>query len=79
MILIEREIESQKIDLALKSDFNLVDAFRIFDLKQLGCITTQDFVEGLRANLDFIDFSSDDVYLFFKRVDKQGVGNLSFD
>ena len=40
VIFIEREIESAKIDLALRSDFNLVDAFRLFDLKQLGCITT---------------------------------------
>jgi Ca2+-binding EF-hand superfamily protein len=26
-----RDVESAKIDLALKSDFNLKDAFRLFD------------------------------------------------
>ncbi len=32
MIFIERDIESAKIDLSLKADFNLVDSFRIFDI-----------------------------------------------
>lgn len=31
IIFLEREVESSKIDLALKSDFNLKDAFRLFD------------------------------------------------
>lgn len=33
IVFIERDIESTKIDLALKSDFNLIDAFRLFDMK----------------------------------------------
>lgn len=40
IIFIERDIESAKIDLALKSDFNLVDGFRIFDTRGLGFITS---------------------------------------
>jgi hypothetical protein len=31
IVFLEREVESAKIDLALKSDFNLKDAFRMFD------------------------------------------------
>jgi len=31
MIRIENEIEAEKTHLALKSDFNLQDAFKIFD------------------------------------------------
>lgn len=34
IVFLEREVESAKIDLALKSDFNLKDAFRMFDSKQ---------------------------------------------
>lgn len=39
MVFLEREVESAKIELALKSDFNLMDAFRMFDVKGLGCFT----------------------------------------
>lgn len=30
-IFLERELEGQKIQAALKTDFNLLDAFKIFD------------------------------------------------
>lgn len=33
MIQQERDLEQHKIELALKSDFNLVDAFRMFDTR----------------------------------------------
>ena len=31
IVFAEREVESAKIELALKSDFNIVDAFKMFD------------------------------------------------
>lgn len=40
IIFIERDIESAKIDLALKSDFNLVDGFRIFDMRGYGFVAS---------------------------------------
>lgn len=39
IMFVERDIEAAKIDLALKSDFNLVDAFKLFDIKTLGGIS----------------------------------------
>jgi hypothetical protein len=39
ILFIEKDIESAKIELSLKHDFNLVDAFRLFDRQGLGCIT----------------------------------------
>ena len=38
----EKEIELNKIDLALKSDFNCEDAFRIFEKEGRGYITKDD-------------------------------------
>ena len=35
-MFIEREVESAKIELALKSDFNLYDMFKMFDMKGIG-------------------------------------------
>jgi Ca2+-binding EF-hand superfamily protein len=46
-VFIERNIETIKIDLALKSDFNLSDAFRLFDVSGNGKMTQQDLSTGL--------------------------------
>lgn len=58
IVFIEREVESAKIDLALKTDFNLVDAFRLFDTKHQSLITQQHLEDGLRSNLGFENFTS---------------------
>ena len=38
IIFIERELESLKIELTLKPDFNLLDAFRMVDFPNLGWV-----------------------------------------
>jgi Ca2+-binding EF-hand superfamily protein len=38
-IYIERELETAKIDLSLKPDFNLLDSFRLLDPCQKGFVT----------------------------------------
>jgi hypothetical protein len=43
----EQELENAKINLAHKSDFNLYDAFNIFDINRNGLITTAELVTGL--------------------------------
>ena len=65
----EREVESSKIELSLKSDFNLVDAFRMFDVKGTGAVTAQDMSDGLKMSLHYNDFTSDDIYLLYRRLD----------
>ena len=79
IVFAEREVESAKIELALKSDFNLIDAFRMFDLKGVGCFTSQDLSDCLVRSLHYNDFTSDDIYLFFRRLDKEGKGRLNFN
>ena len=39
IIFLERDLESAKIELALKSDFNLLDAFRMLDFRAHGSFT----------------------------------------
>lgn len=39
--------------MALKSDFNLVDAFGLFDFRRNSYITQEHLDEGLRAHLGF--------------------------
>lgn len=38
-IFLERELESARIEAALKNDFNLLDAFKIFDSRGTGNIS----------------------------------------
>jgi hypothetical protein len=72
----EQELENAKINLAHKSDFNLYDAFNIFDLNRNGLITTNELVTGLSAIGIFPTF--DEAELFVTRYDKSGDRRLSF-
>ena len=48
IVFAEREVESAKIELALKSDFNIVDAFKMFDQRGIGAISQADLRDGLQ-------------------------------
>lgn len=78
IIFLERELESSKIDLALKSDFNLMDAFRLFDSRGYNFLSAEDLVHGLHNALDFTQFSQDDIYLLLRRADRLGRGRIDF-
>lgn len=65
IIFIERDIESVKIDLALKSDFNIPDLICLFK-NGADTIRMHDFVNGLKR-LDYCHISCDEVQMFFAR------------
>jgi Ca2+-binding EF-hand superfamily protein len=75
-INIDREIEEIKKQLALKSDFNLLDAFRVFDVHSRGYITKLEF--ELALNDMGLYPTKDELYLFFKRFDKDQDGLLRY-
>lgn len=77
-IFLERELESARIEAALKNDFNLLDAFKIFDTRGTGNVSVQDIINSLRETLGFAQFTHDDVYLLFRRHDKNQDGKLNF-
>ncbi len=74
-ISLERELESNKTSLALKSDFNLTDAFKIFDRDYRGSITVADLRDGLSAIGVFP--TSEEVELFVTRYDESKDRRLS--
>ena len=78
IIFSEREVESAKIELALKSDFNIVDKFNMFDMRGGGAVTQQDLKDGLTQNLGFMEFSNDDIFMMMRRFDKANTGMLTF-
>lgn len=70
LIRIESEIEAEKTHLANKHDFNLTDAFKIFDQRGYGTIDTYELKDGLNAIGLFP--TADEVELWVKRYDTSG-------
>ena len=75
MIQGENDIEREKINCALKPDFNMVDAFNIFDSNRNGVISSFELREGLAAIGVFP--THDEIDLFIKRYDTSGDRRLN--
>ena len=73
----ERLIESSKIQLIMHTDFNLFDAFKIFDDMGRGSLTLQELYNGLVHKLGILP-SQDEIELFFHRYDKDRDGRIRF-
>ena len=76
LMLAENKIEAAKVNLALNSDFNCEDAFRIFELNGRGFINQCDLKCGL--NLLGIYPTDHEVRLLMKRFDLQNQGFLNY-
>ena len=72
----ERDLENSKINLTKTPDFNLFDAFRIFDMDSRGWITLTDLKIGLNEIGVYPD--QEELALFFKRYDKDMDNRLRF-
>ena len=77
IISLERELEQTKVTLTNKPDFNLHDAFRIFDVDYRGYVSAADIREGLSAIGVFP--TSEEVDLFLTRYDGNKDLRLSFN
>ncbi len=75
-ISLEKEIENAKISLAQRADFNLFDAFRIFDVDAKGYITYIDLKDGL--NHIGVFPASEELDLYIKRYDKNNDKRIRF-
>ena len=64
---LENQLDAAKIDLISKPDFNLVDAFRLFDFTGRGWSTFEEVREGL-ATLRVFPTTAD-LDLVFQRYD----------
>ena len=72
----ESKIERMKIDISIRNDFNVEDAFRIFELNGRGFITEDDLKYGLNA-LDIYP-TAPETHLLLKRFDLQKEGILNY-
>ncbi|OMJ92485.1 hypothetical protein SteCoe_4720 [Stentor coeruleus] len=75
-IKITRDVERKKNELALKHDFNLTDAFRMFDPHDYGSIAITDFEDTFR----FLSFNAprDELYLLIKHFSQLQNNRLTF-
>ena len=78
-LLLDTEIliEKEKNELALRADFNIEDAFRIYQLGNRDYITEADFDFGCKS-LSII-FEKEIISLIFKKYDLVNEGILSFN
>eukprot|EP01016_Furgasonia_blochmanni_P039335 TRINITY_DN4877_c0_g1_i10.p1 TRINITY_DN4877_c0_g1~~TRINITY_DN4877_c0_g1_i10.p1 ORF type:complete len:566 (+),score=122.17 TRINITY_DN4877_c0_g1_i10:78-1700(+) len=76
IIKIDQDAEIAKQHLALRQDFNLFDAFRIFDLDQRGSLLAGELESGLKSIS--VAASRDDIYLLLRRYNYRGDGKFSF-
>ena len=50
----------------------------MFDMKAFSFVSTDDVIYGLANALGFSDFTPEDIYLFFRRVDVENRGRINF-
>eukprot|EP01017_Pseudomicrothorax_dubius_P035761 TRINITY_DN5056_c0_g1_i1.p1 TRINITY_DN5056_c0_g1~~TRINITY_DN5056_c0_g1_i1.p1 ORF type:complete len:597 (+),score=162.32 TRINITY_DN5056_c0_g1_i1:82-1872(+) len=75
-VSMDKEVERLKQDLALRVDFNLMDAFHYFDEEGKGFVHLSRFESKLQSL--GIYPNRDDVYLLIRRYDKDNDGRLRF-
>lgn len=68
-------LEAQKADLAFRRDFNLMNAFGIFDADRSGSVTKSQFQSGLEALEIFV--SPEQLYLLISILDKDTDGLIT--
>ena len=76
LLSMETDLEKNRIDLALKPDFNMTDLFRMFDIENKGYITFDEFKSAL--SMFHIFPTRDDAFLLFKRYETVAEGVLKY-
>jgi Ca2+-binding EF-hand superfamily protein len=77
LISIENNIESLKAEVAIKSDFNMEDAFTIFEKYNKGYISEIDFKDGLNSYFGLFPLL-EEISVLFKRYDNESNRALSY-
>ncbi len=76
LISLEKELEQSKINIAQRPDFNIIDAFSIFDPSKRGTLSISEVKDGLAAIGVYP--TSEELELVFKRYDVDYNERLTF-
>lgn len=74
---LEKRLERAKVDLSLRTDFNLIDSFRIFDSHGKGWVSPEEVRAGL-ADVFNVAVSTKEMHLYMCRYDKDKDGRLKY-
>lgn len=77
---IEGRLEKKRREVALRSDFNLCDVFKMFGGLSKGKqgIDCDDLYNTIIENLE-LSITKDEVFIMFYKLDKDGDGLISYD
>lgn len=75
-IRLEKDLERVKVEITLRDDYNLIDAFGLLDVQGKGYITPVELREslnelGLKCNID-------EVHMVFEKLNTLGDGMLKY-
>ena len=73
----ELEIEKAKIELSLRTDFNIKEVYKFFDSKHFDCLTLNDLKNGLRKLQLYVTDSQ--IKLLIKKYDLNNNGFIGYD
>lgn len=76
LIRLEADVDNYRMGVAYQPDFNLLDAFNMFDKAGKGWITANEIMEILGEHGSFPH--KDEVYLFVRRFDRNGDNRLLY-
>lgn len=76
MMMFEKDLEMQRINLALREDFNLIDAFSMLDGEGRGTLSPTELHVSLRR-VD-VHATQNDCYLLFLRYNKDQDGLMKY-
>ena len=80
MMEVEGQLEKKRRELGLRSDFNLVDAFKLFNSSKNHAQgpDCDDFFHILTKVLG-LEISKDEMFIIFYKIDRDGDGHLNFN
>lgn len=80
MTEIEGELEKKRRELALRSDFNLCDTFKMFGGLSKGVqgVDCDNLYDTITKNLN-LTVTKDEVFILFYKIDQDGDGLISYE
>lgn len=77
---VESDLEKKRRELALRQDFNLTDAFKLFNSVKTGKrgFDVDDLYYVLREHLGLGSLTKDEVFILFYKLDRDGDGYVTY-
>lgn len=76
---VEGDLEKKRRELAMRSDFNLADAFKLFNsIKNQSKGIDCDDLDAILRDVVGLQISKDEVFILFFKLDRDGDGFINY-